>query len=256
MISSGANLWTTPRDAPSVAVPRRFWISVLHNHLGLSVLLFPAAKSKNKPNHHSLDPNMCQSIDVQLCVEPCMIFTNRRSCRECVCPTLQNNNLTIVPPPAVQPPHKKGNLILKARSIEIYILLWLITGSVHQPFKPNLNGIVDEPQSNVVVPSPFDQIPNEFAIKPPAPPSPPSPPAPQLRSAFFSLSFCYNLKNTKFSFSKGAGRIRYRRPKFIAASTTANPRSAAVVRERWNLHTTFGMADIHFIMIQWLIINK
>lgn len=28
----------------------------------------------------------CPVIDISLCVEPCVLFVNRRGCRECTCP--------------------------------------------------------------------------------------------------------------------------------------------------------------------------
>lgn len=31
----------------------------------------------------------CPSVNVSLCVEPCILFTNRRGCHECTCPVAQ-----------------------------------------------------------------------------------------------------------------------------------------------------------------------
>ncbi|VDK19618.1 unnamed protein product [Anisakis simplex] len=46
----------------------------------------------------------CPPIDVLMCAEPCIIFTNRRGCQECVCPVLPPNAGGPVPPSTDQLP--------------------------------------------------------------------------------------------------------------------------------------------------------
>uniref|UniRef100_A0A914Y7K8 BPTI/Kunitz inhibitor domain-containing protein n=1 Tax=Panagrolaimus superbus TaxID=310955 RepID=A0A914Y7K8_9BILA len=64
------------------------------------------------PQHPPIIPNFqpepsCPHLDVNLCVEPCIIFSNRRGCKECVCPVLQNQlppSIPQQPAPAPPPP--------------------------------------------------------------------------------------------------------------------------------------------------------
>uniref|UniRef100_A0A1I8BS33 Kunitz/Bovine pancreatic trypsin inhibitor domain protein n=1 Tax=Meloidogyne hapla TaxID=6305 RepID=A0A1I8BS33_MELHA len=69
------------------------------------------------PRHPSLIPSVpplapaveprinCPQLDVKLCSEPCIIFLNRRGCRECVCPIIPPNSFHESPaPPSIQEP--------------------------------------------------------------------------------------------------------------------------------------------------------
>ena len=88
-------------------------------------------------------PN-CPPLDVNLCVEPCIIFSNRQGCKECVCPVLPSQL-----PPQVLPPS--------------------LPRSRNQPLP------APPPTAEVSLPKTIRPSPPGPA-HPPAAPSPPSPP--------------------------------------------------------------------------------
>jgi hypothetical protein len=53
-------------------------------------------------------PPQCPPLDVNLCVEPCIIFSNRRGCKECVCPVLPSQLPTVAEtaPEHISMPHQ------------------------------------------------------------------------------------------------------------------------------------------------------
>ncbi|KAL3085166.1 hypothetical protein niasHS_010235 [Heterodera schachtii] len=95
------------------------------------------------PGPSSVARAHCPPVDIQLCVEPCIVFLNSKSCQECVCPLL--------PPP--QPSSGEG---------------------AQPPAAPAL----PEGDESVSVPNRPAPRPVDPSVS--SPPSPPSPPAPKL----------------------------------------------------------------------------
>uniref|UniRef100_A0A914HT32 Uncharacterized protein n=1 Tax=Globodera rostochiensis TaxID=31243 RepID=A0A914HT32_GLORO len=103
------------------------------------------------PGPESAGRAHCPPLDIQLCVEPCIIFLNRKGCQECVCPLL--------PPTPTQ-----------------------ASTGVEQPPAPALPedesvSVPNRPAPRPVAPALSPPAP---VSSPPSPPSPPSAPAPKL----------------------------------------------------------------------------
>uniref|UniRef100_F1KQ30 Papilin n=1 Tax=Ascaris suum TaxID=6253 RepID=F1KQ30_ASCSU len=52
----------------------------------------------------------CPPLDVMLCIEPCIIFSNRRGCQECVCPVIPPNNVVEATNSIIGPVSPTGTL--------------------------------------------------------------------------------------------------------------------------------------------------
>ncbi|KAL3115683.1 hypothetical protein niasHT_016392 [Heterodera trifolii] len=95
------------------------------------------------PGPSSVGRAHCPPVDTQLCVEPCIVFLNSKSCQECVC--------LLLPPP--QPSSGEG---------------------AQPPAAPAL------PEGDESVSVPNRPVPRPVDPSVSSPPSPPSPPAPKL----------------------------------------------------------------------------
>uniref|UniRef100_A0A0M3IQG7 Papilin n=1 Tax=Ascaris lumbricoides TaxID=6252 RepID=A0A0M3IQG7_ASCLU len=53
----------------------------------------PPPHQPHPPTGRPIERPDCPPLDVMLCIEPCIIFSNRRGCQECVCPVIPPNNV-------------------------------------------------------------------------------------------------------------------------------------------------------------------
>uniref|UniRef100_A0A915E6B1 Papilin n=1 Tax=Ditylenchus dipsaci TaxID=166011 RepID=A0A915E6B1_9BILA len=120
----------------------------------------PFCSCPPRPNH---PPIPTQTVNLNLCMEPCIIFTNRRGCQECVCP---------VPPPQLPLPADDSDNtpdLPKGTSRRPEPTL----PPFPQPPPPSRRPpFIPPPVPTVRVPEPVTGPP---APRPPAPPLPPGP---------------------------------------------------------------------------------